>query len=225
LQYEPTTHEMFCQLCLVRLARRRVTLRSPSGKIELADYWVSCYEAKFEKPPPDVRFPRPRITIKSIMIFVCVMAVLNAATVWMVRSSSVSQTPEQLRQWTIHVFVAPNLCLATITAWQFVFSWVVRVYWFNRTGGLVPMPESNVFLAVGSPLSVREWRLASWQERASVGASIAPGPAWILAYALGGKSFLSWGTWPWSPIPAGGYILLVASLAGFAALAFSVRRR
>jgi hypothetical protein len=107
---------VYCQLCLVRLARHHVGVPSPAGRVEHADYCASCYKAKCEKPPLHARFPRPRITIKAIMIVVCALAVANAFADWTTRSSSVSSTPQQLRA---RAFLTVNVEVGFWAAWSF----------------------------------------------------------------------------------------------------------
>ena len=62
--------DMLCQLCLGREATCHVTQHVPGGRFEEAYYCAECYEAKLLKPPPrDHALPRPRFTIKVVMVY------------------------------------------------------------------------------------------------------------------------------------------------------------
>jgi hypothetical protein len=210
LDLDPPPRELYCQLCLVRLARRHIAVPSPSGRLERADYCASCYEAKYEKPPPaGVRFPWPRFTIKAIMILVCVFAVFNAFTALLMRGSSVTGTPEQLDERDTHFFLGANVEIGFFLAWAYLLQWLMKVRWYKRTGGLVPMPEPPPV-----QFGMQEWRTASERERVLVCLGIAVAPAWALTSKIYG--------WEFRPSL---YAAGVLEFAIMAALAFSARRR
>jgi hypothetical protein len=141
---------MLCQLCLVKLATYSVTDKLPSGRLGMAYYCPDCYEAKYVKPPPDVgEFPRPRFTIKNILIVVAVWAVPNAMVAWVMRSGYITGTPDELRQWTVVAFLIVNVALAYVIGFSSLVAWLGKVMWFHRTGGVVPIPNRT--------LTPRQW--------------------------------------------------------------------
>jgi hypothetical protein len=89
---------IMCQLCLVKKATRRLTERSSTGRAEEAKYCEECYEAKYVDPHPRrSTFPRPRFTIKAILILVCFCAVVNAVTALVMRSGFITGTMGSVR--------------------------------------------------------------------------------------------------------------------------------
>jgi hypothetical protein len=134
---------MICQLCLAKVATRDVAERSSDGRLVEAQYCQECYDAKYEHPSP-VSAPRPRFTIKSFMILVCVWALPNSVTAWIVRSGWITGTPAQLRLWTIQSFLAVNLVFGFFFVWFGLMIWLSRLMWHNQTGGLVPMPKQKL---------------------------------------------------------------------------------
>jgi hypothetical protein len=137
--------DMICQLCLTEAATQHVTERAPCGRFEVARYCAECYEAKFFKPPPSTSgFPRPRLTLKNIMILVGVWAIPNAVVAWVMRSGYVTGTAIQMRQWTRDAFLAVNLVLGFFVVWFGLMIWLFRVMWYKRTGGLVTMPVQKL---------------------------------------------------------------------------------
>ena len=78
------------------------------------------------------------------MILVGVWAVANAIVAWRMRGGYVTGTPEQLSQWTIDAFLGVNLALAFFVLLHYLGYWLNRVRWFNRTGGVLPMPEQKL---------------------------------------------------------------------------------
>ena len=133
---------MICQLCLASVATRHLTERSPSGRFVEMTYCESCYQAKYVEPPADSgRFPRPRFTIKNIMILGAAWTVPNAIAAWVFRSGCVIGTPAQIRLWSIETFLAVNLVLGFFVVWTYLLEWLRRVMWYKRTLGVVPMPH------------------------------------------------------------------------------------
>ncbi len=129
-----------CQLCVRSPATCRVNRREPDGRCEEGFYCSSCYEAKYVKPPPPEQgVPRLRFTIKALMILVVVFSVPNAIAARILRS--VSGTPQQIREWSVSAFLGINLILGFLVVWLFFQSWLEMLGWYNRTGGLVPMPK------------------------------------------------------------------------------------
>jgi hypothetical protein len=132
---------MLCHLCLSKPATMHLTEKLPSGKFGEAHYCSECYEAKYLKPPPGAdSFPRPRFTLKKIMILIAVWTVPNAVTAWVMKSNRITGTPEQLREWTMTAFLAVNLVFAFYAGWLGLLTWLQRVTWYNQTGGALPMP-------------------------------------------------------------------------------------
>lgn len=155
--------DVICHLCLARWATHHLAVPSSSGQAEQAHYCPECYKAKYHKPPlPDAAFPRPRFTIKSIMILVSVWTVPNEVAAWIMRSGLVTGTPEQLRQWTIPAFVAVNLLLGFFTAWFYLMNWLGKVMWFHRTGGLVPMPHEKLTVRQQLAPLLHTWPTFAW---------------------------------------------------------------
>ena len=133
--------EMFCQLCLTRKATCHVTQQVPGGRFEDTYYCSECYEAKYLKPPPsDHGLPRPRFTIKGVMVLVAVLSIPNAIAAWVMRSGYIVGTLAQLRQWTIDAFLAVNLVSGFFVVWFWLMTWVDQVKWYNRSGGIVTSP-------------------------------------------------------------------------------------
>jgi hypothetical protein len=136
---------MICQLCLESVATHHLTERSPSGRFALAHYCHRCYQAKLVEPPATSgSFPRPRFTIKNIMIISGVWTVPNAIAAWVFRSGYVTGTPAQIRQSTIDTFLAVNLLLGFFVVWIYLLTWLGRVMWYKKTRGLVPMPQQKI---------------------------------------------------------------------------------
>ena len=133
---------MLCQLCLSKPAMMDVPERLPAGTHAVAHYCPECYEAKYLKPSPGpASFPRPRITLKRIMILVAGWSVPNACTAWIMRSGFITGTPQQLREWNIAAFLAVNLVLAFgVLCGAGLRNWLQKVMWYNQTGGVLPMP-------------------------------------------------------------------------------------
>jgi hypothetical protein len=46
-------------------------------------------------------FPRPRFTIKNLMVFAGLFAIPNAAVALIMRSGLIAGTPNQIRDWTL----------------------------------------------------------------------------------------------------------------------------
>jgi hypothetical protein len=154
---------MICQLCLIKMATRHVTERSPRGRFEEAHYCAECYEAKYLRPPPPAdSFPRPRATLKNLMILVGVWAVPNAIAAWVMRSGYVTGTPAQLRQWAINTFLGVNLVLGFFVVLVALQTWLNRVIWHRRTGGLVPMPKQKLTPKQHAALLVRMGPFFAW---------------------------------------------------------------
>ena len=225
LDLDPPPREVCCQLCLVRLARRHIAVPSPSGRVERADDCASCYEAKYEKPSPaGARFPWPRFTIKAIMILVCLWAIPNALAAWVMRLGDITGTPEQIHLWTIQTFVAVNLAVGFAVAWGYLFIWLIRLAWFNRTGGLVPMPLK---LNPDFPpmLLAQEWRTSSGTERVVRVIAVVFSLGLVVAILAGRDEPMLWEFNDWFPVPRAVLVLLVSHIVVMAAYVFSVRRR
>ena len=161
---------MICRLCLAKAATHHMTERSPSGRFEEAHYCPEFCEAKYLKPPPPGSiFPRPRLTLKNIMILVGVWAIPNAVAAWVLRGGHVTGTPAQLRQWTIHAFLGVNCFLGFCGALMALGRWLNRVSWYKRTGGLLPMPEPKK-LTIKQQASLIVWMipLFAWAYVATV---------------------------------------------------------
>ena len=154
-------HGMVCQLCRVKAATYQITERSSTDRFGEAHYCFKCYEAKYLKPPPPGGFPRPRSTIKNVMMLVAVWAVPNAITAWIMRSGHFTGSPAQVRRWTLYAFLGVNLVLGFLVVYHALLTWLTRVLWFRRTGGVVPMPaqemtpgQQRAFLARLVPLCI-----------------------------------------------------------------------
>ena len=136
---------MLCQLCLEKPATCHLTTRSRAGHFIEDHYCDACYAAKYLQPPAAAaRFPRPRFTLKNVMILLGVWTVPNAVEAWVFRSGYVTGTPAQIRQWTVHTFLAVNLVLGFFVLWTYLLTWLGRVMWYKKTGDLVPIPQQRL---------------------------------------------------------------------------------
>ena len=146
------------------------------------------------------------------MIVVCLWAVIDAVAAWVMRDDFFTGTPEQIRQQTDQAFLELNFLLGFVVVWLLLFLWLERVYWFNRTGGLVPFQAFTTCL-----LSMQEWRSAS--TKVALVAGIGVGVVLALDRVL-----------PWAfqyrlPLVLAFAADTILPLAVFAMLACSVRRR
>ena len=133
---------MICQLCLNKPSTIHLAERLPSGSFAEAHYCAECYEAMYLKPQSSTDlFPRPRFTLNNIMMLVAVWAVANAVTAWVMKSGYITGTPQQLREWTVNAFLAVNLVFGFCVVWFYLMTWLQKVSWYKRTGGLVPTPK------------------------------------------------------------------------------------
>jgi hypothetical protein len=144
---------MICQLCLVAPATEQGTTCLRSGRIREDHYCRACYEAKYVNPPPaDASFPRPRFTLKYAMILVAAFAVPNAIAAWILRSGLITGTPEHIQRLTDKTFLAINGVLGILVVEYWLIDWLGRVYWYRRTGGVIPIPKAQT-------------RRITWQEQ------------------------------------------------------------
>jgi hypothetical protein len=133
---------MLCQVCLQAEATIHVLDRLSGDRPVEADYCQACYDIKYINPParpPD--FPRPRFTIKQLMILTGVFAAPNAAVMLIMRSGMILGTPAQIRDWTMEAFLAINFGFGLLVASILLLRWMAEVRSYKMTGGLVPMPE------------------------------------------------------------------------------------
>jgi hypothetical protein len=137
---------MICQFCLAKQATLRVTQRKSSGQFEDLFYCGACCDALYVKRSSPMEIPRPRFTLKKVMILLGAWNVANAVVSWVMNSGHIPATPEQIRQSTVQTFVAVNLSLSFLTVCTFVLTWLASVMWYKRTGGLVPMPVQSMTL-------------------------------------------------------------------------------
>ena len=54
---------------------------------------------------------------------------------------SIVGTPAERQLWATYAFVAVNLASGFFVSWFSFLSWMRKVWWFKRTGGLVPVPS------------------------------------------------------------------------------------
>lgn len=133
---------MLCQMCLRGVATVHILDRTPGGPPVASDYCPACYDLKYVRPtarPPD--FPRPRFTIRRLMILAALFAIPNAAVMLVMRSGLIPGTPAQLRDWTVQAFLSANVFCGIMAAYILSFAWLRKVEWHRRTGGLVPMEK------------------------------------------------------------------------------------
>ena len=151
--------DMTCQLCVARAATHRVIDRSPAARSGPRYYCSQCYEAKYLTPPTQRNgFPKPRFTIKTLMLLVALFSVTNAIAASIMNSGIITGTPDQLRDWTICAFLAANLFPALGVLFFSVASWTDRVFIHNWRGG-VRIPE--VELTPRQRRTMIEWLLLS----------------------------------------------------------------
>ena len=136
---------MICQLCLARVATRRVTERLPSGRLGDAYYCPDCYGAKYLGPGPagGGGAPRLRLTLGLAMTLVGVWGVANALTAWVIKAGSRGWPPAQAGRWAARAFLGVNLSVGLFAGYVVVAGWLSRLLWHRRTGGLVPMPAQT----------------------------------------------------------------------------------
>lgn len=139
---------MICQLCLARVATRRVTERLPSGRIGDAYYCPECYAAKYFGPGPAgvEAAPRLRFTLGHAMTLVGVWGVANAVTAWVMKAGPRVWPPAQVGRWVARAFLGVNLSVGVLVGYVVVAGWLARLLWYRRTGGLVPMPSQRLGL-------------------------------------------------------------------------------
>ena len=133
---------MLCQMCLEAEATIHVLDRLSYGPPVEADYCPKCYHLKYVNPPARrPAFPRPRFTIKNLMVFAGLFAIPNAAVTLIMRSSLITGTPAQIREWTLQTFLFVSIYCGVMAALVLSLNWLLKVQWYNMTGGLVPMAQ------------------------------------------------------------------------------------
>jgi hypothetical protein len=154
--------DIMCQLCLSRTATQRVTVHSSAARCDDRYYCSQCFEAKYLQPPSLNRgFPRPRFAIKDLMVLVAVFSVPNAIVASIMTSGLIPGTPDQLREWKTHAFLAANLLPAFMVLFIGVVAWTDRVFIYKWTGG-VRTPEAELTsrqrrTMIGWPLAYIAW--------------------------------------------------------------------
>jgi hypothetical protein len=140
---------MLCQICLQAEATIHMLDRLSGNPPVEANYCQTCYDLKYVDPParPPVSpahttqparlhwLPRPRFTIKGMMIVAGLFAILNAAVVLFMRSGLIPGTPAQIRVWTIKAFLVANLSFPVIAVELFVSSQLVKIRSQRLYGG------------------------------------------------------------------------------------------
>jgi hypothetical protein len=142
---------MLCQMCLQAEAAVHVLDRVPGGPPVQADYCPTCYDLKYVNPParpPD--FPRPRFTIRRLMILAAVFAIPNAAVVLVMRSGLILGTPAQIHDWTLQAFLFANSYCGLMALAMISMTWLRKVEWHKRTGDLIPMERPRKLGLKGS---------------------------------------------------------------------------
>ena len=133
---------MLCQMCLEAEATIHILDRPSTDELVDADYCQKCYHAKYVNPPArPPAFPRPRFTIKNLMIFAGLFAIPNAAVALIMRSSLITGTPDQIREWTLQAFLFANCYCGLMAAFIPTLNWLHKAQWHKMTGGLVPMTQ------------------------------------------------------------------------------------
>jgi hypothetical protein len=133
---------MLCRMCLEAEATIHMLDRPSAEKVVEADYCPKCYDVKYVNPPDrPPAFPRPRFTIKNLMIFAGLFAIPNAAAALIMRSSLITGTPAQIREWTLQAFLFVNIYCGAMAAFGLSLNWLQRAQWHKMTGGLVPMTQ------------------------------------------------------------------------------------
>jgi hypothetical protein len=137
---------MICRICRIHDAEYFVTEPVGSGRFVEAHLCLACYEARYAAPRSRAPFPRPRFTLKNIMMVVGMFTVVNAILALGLRLDSSTGPPEQHRWIVIQLFLMWNLglgfCLIILSAAM----WLRRVSWHYQTGGQVPMPVRRMTL-------------------------------------------------------------------------------
>jgi len=132
---------MMCQQCLAEAVPCPGDELSVPGQFGKLPAPTAREKAKYVRPAPLAgNFPRPRLTLKTIMFLVAIWAIPNAIATWVLRSGYITGTPAQVRQWTSDTFLAVNLGLAFFVVWTAVMRWLLRVIQFKRAGGQGPLP-------------------------------------------------------------------------------------
>jgi hypothetical protein len=95
-------------------------------------------------PSPDQAcWPRPKLTIKSLLIAIAVFALSNCLAVWAVRIRPNHQSPEDLLMKTGFALFLLNSYIGFIIFYLFVSNWMRQVIWYRRTGNVRPMPSAK----------------------------------------------------------------------------------
>jgi hypothetical protein len=135
---------VICGLCLAKVATCHITSCPSRGVVEEAHYCQSCYDLKFVNPPPQKReFPRPKVTLKRVMVVIAIFAIPNGLAAAIMRSGWIPGTPEQIEGWTLWVILGLNISISFLLVSGGLVDWLQRVHWFKRTGDVVarPLPQ------------------------------------------------------------------------------------
>ncbi len=133
---------MLCQMCLEADATIHMLDRPAADRFVEADYCQTCYHLKYVNPPASRPvLPRPRFTIKKLMIFAAVFAIPNTAVALLMRSGLITGTSAQIRDWTLQAILVANFFCGVIAAFILSQNWLQKAQWHKMTGGLVPMTQ------------------------------------------------------------------------------------
>jgi hypothetical protein len=159
---------MLCRMCFQAEATVHVLDRPSSDGLVESHYCPACYALKYVNPPtrwlvvsddslpaPPPAFPRPRFTIRDLMIIAGLFAILNASVALFMRSGLVKGTPARIQEWTTWAFLVANPSFAIFLVEIVILSWLRKMHLHKITGGL-PVSQLKAICRLA------EWRIA-WE--------------------------------------------------------------
>jgi hypothetical protein len=163
---KPPGGRVICRMCNQAEATTRVSVPLPGVRPVEAPCCKPCsaHLLGHAQPPPyrPTLFPRPRFTIRHLMILAGVSGFVHIAIILLVRICVGPGNPAGIRAWTLRMALFTDVFGPVLAAEFLAFWWFERLRWYRITGRWVPLKRLAAEQALLAPALGREWRWASW---------------------------------------------------------------
>ena len=138
---------MLCDSCLSSQATSHVTEVLRTGETVERQFCLHCCtELYFSRCLVETRCPRPRLTLKMLVVAVAIFGVTNATINCAARNALMGRNADEAfaRRWSASITL--NCSLAVVLLYAFLSSWLRKVAKRAQTQGEIPMARNTPLL-------------------------------------------------------------------------------
>lgn len=188
---KPPGGRVLCRMCQKAEATTRVSVSLPGAPAVEPACCKSCsahlLEHALPPPFPPTLFPRPRFTIRHLMILAGVSGLVHVAIILTVRALVGEGNPAAVRAWTLRVALYTDVFGPVLATEFLAFLWFERLRWYKITGRWVPLrrlASEQALLAPAMGLG-RKWVTRNeWALRGFSLLLLVQSIYWILNYRI-----------------------------------------